>query len=424
MAGNNNLFGNGGQAEEMEKIMLSMAERLLSDGQAEKAFQTYKTIANSSTNTTAQYNLAVLYAQGRGVGRDFIEAAYWFHEVEKTGDAKAGKLVKKCEIDYMSSKMNESTPRELYEAMRKLAARVYPEEEHAARDEMTEMGIYYIDKYDYMSAAKLLRAAAEFGEAGKAQYYLGELYRAGAGVKKNDLAAAYWFDLAFRNKYKAAGEARGTIINAYRAKMLAFEAAECFERLAGWCETGTEDIPISPKSAVYWKSEAKTTRSLVSISFFINKEMYTLEFELREKISGGYDRIEPGDCVYNIGGREFQGTEALKGEVTEALETEKLSFNSSERIEAAVKENEYGDKFFYKHVSLPTFDSGDWEWDSDQRYALLFDGEKIDAISVRSGYKVGSIEIYHKLRCATGAFREYLEKMGCTKEALDDICWV
>ena len=66
------------------------------------------------------------------------------------------------------------------------------------------------------AAAKVFRAAAEFGNDGYAQYYLAVLYNAGSGVEQDDLAALYWLDRAADNGIEEAIADRDGMLDAWR----------------------------------------------------------------------------------------------------------------------------------------------------------------------------------------------------------------
>jgi uncharacterized protein len=53
-----------------------------------QAISIWKTLATSSS-VAAQYNLGQMYAKGKGVGRDFKEAAKWYTMAAENGDAEA-----------------------------------------------------------------------------------------------------------------------------------------------------------------------------------------------------------------------------------------------------------------------------------------------------------------------------------------------
>ena len=106
---------------------------------------------------------------------------------------------------------------------------------------------------EYGVSVKLFRAAAEYGDCGTAQNYLAVLYNAGAGVKKNDLAALYWFDRAVDNKEEKAVQDRKGILDAYRKNLSPEEFYNQMETLAEWCAMGSADVPKDAKKAEYWR---------------------------------------------------------------------------------------------------------------------------------------------------------------------------
>ncbi|MCD8132099.1 MAG: sel1 repeat family protein [Lachnospiraceae bacterium] len=402
------------------EVLLAVAEKFLNEGNEERAFQMYKSIAESSSDATAQYNLGSLYAQGKGTEQNLLEGAYWFRQVEKSGDEQAGKLVKKCELDYMRQNLTADTPKDLYERMKGFVGYVYSDEPADAliKRELTVLGMYHFNQKNYAAAAKLLRASAEFCNDGQAQNFLGVLYNAGAGVSKNDLVALYWLDRAVNNGYKDARKDREGILESYRASLTATEFQEYFERLSNWCETGTADIVAMPKRAQYWKGVSMSERRKLRVNFRIDKTNYTLEFEEKISIAAAFHSNAPlEECVYTVGSKRFKGNEPLSGEAIEVL-------TDGNGYYVSVKQDRYGDKIVYEHVTVPTFDSGDREWDSYRKYALIYDGKNIDVIAFKGGYKIANIDVYRKLKLGDVTFKQYFEKLNYPAGASASIKWV
>ncbi len=250
------------ESENVIDVMLALAERMLNDGNAEKAVEQYKSILRLGPNSAAQHNLGSLYAQGKGIKQDFCEAAYYFRQAEMAGDETASKLVLKCELDYLCQNIGKESSAGLYERMKEFVSRVAPEDADEARigRELSTIGLHLTDKEEYPEAVKLFRAAAEFCNDGKAQNYLGVLYNAGAGAEKNDLIALYWFDRAADNGFEAAKPDRDGIFNAYRNTLSEDAFAECMEQIACWCDAGSADIPRTPEKAAYWHRIAQEAR--------------------------------------------------------------------------------------------------------------------------------------------------------------------
>ena len=101
----------------------------------------------------AQYNLGVMYDNGRGVQQDDGEAVKWFRKAAEKGFAKA-----QCNLGSMYEE-GKGVPQ------------------------------------DYAEALTWYRIAAEQGHAG-AQYNLGTMYYNGLGVPQEHILGCMWFDIA------------------------------------------------------------------------------------------------------------------------------------------------------------------------------------------------------------------------------------
>ena len=253
---------NNKNSEKVIGAMLALAESFLNEGKARQAVEQYETILKLCPNATALYNLGSLYAQGKGTTRDYCEAAYYFRQAEKNGDTAASKMVRKCELDYMSQNLDGEVAAELYERMQRFILRVYQEdaEEINIGQELSALGSHYLDKKEYPKAIKLFRAAAEFCNNGQAQNALGVIYNVGTGVSKNDLISLYWFDRAADQGIAAAKTDRKGLLNAYCSNLSVEEFAEYMDRIACWCREGTEGVPKMPKKADTWHSIAQEAR--------------------------------------------------------------------------------------------------------------------------------------------------------------------
>lgn len=238
------------------QTLLDQAELLLGDGKEAQAVSLYQQILALEPNVTAQYNLASLYAQGRGVKRDFLEGAYWFRKAALEGDQQAEGMLLKCTLDYAMENLEKDSYKDLFEKMQRFAERIYPKRDsvQAASEELYEIAAHFFNKEDFGRAEKFFRAAAEFGDDGRSQNILGVLYNAGAGVEKDDLHALYWFDRAAGHGVEAAATDRDGIFNAYRSNFSREDFLEQLEILAASCAAGTADIPKDAKKAVYWQN--------------------------------------------------------------------------------------------------------------------------------------------------------------------------
>jgi uncharacterized protein len=127
-------------------------------GYYETAFSQYWRLAEQG-DATAQFNLGVMYDQGRGVTQDDQEAVKWYRLAAEQGDATA----------------------------------------------QINLGVMYANgrgvTQDDQEAVKWYRLAAEQGNA-TAQFNLGVMYAKGQGVTQDDRIAHMWFNLlaSFGNK--------------------------------------------------------------------------------------------------------------------------------------------------------------------------------------------------------------------------------
>lgn len=237
------------------ETMLMAASVSIERGDYHQAVETYKNILQLEPNETAQYNLGTLYAQGRGVKKDFKEAAYWFNQVRITGDEQAGKLCMKCMMDFIHQGFEHKTAEKIYFDMMRFVKFIWPHEnfEIEVNRNLYAMAGNHFNKEEYAEASKLFRAAAEFGNDGNSQNALAVLYNTGAGIEKNDLASLYWFDKAVDNAIEEARTDRDGILNAYRINYPPAEFYEQMMILSGWCSIGSEDVPKDADKAGYWR---------------------------------------------------------------------------------------------------------------------------------------------------------------------------
>ena len=242
--------------EEAMRSLLLLGQVALNANDYESAVNAYASALKLEPNETAAYVLGTLYARGLGVRKNFLEAGRLFHQAELLGNEQAGKLCAKCMFDYVHI-FAAKAPADLYAAMVIFTAQVYPEAVDSKRE--VNNGLFAIastllNKREYSEAAKVFRAGAEYGDDGYAQYYLGLLYDAGAGLSKNDLAALYWLDRAVdSDAADVAREARDGMLDACRQDRSASEFRAAMETLSGWCEQGAPDVPVDHDKAAYWR---------------------------------------------------------------------------------------------------------------------------------------------------------------------------
>jgi localization factor PodJL len=160
--------------------------------------------AAAAGNPAAAYEIAVRFAEGRGVAQSFAEAARWFERAADHGLAPAqyrlGSLYEK----------GHGVKKDL-EAARRLYLAASDKGSAKAMHNLAVLHAEGIDgKPDYKIASQWFRRAAAHGIA-DSQYNLGILYARGIGVEQN-LAESYkWFALAARQGDQDAGRKRDDV---------------------------------------------------------------------------------------------------------------------------------------------------------------------------------------------------------------------
>lgn len=72
----------------------------------------------------------------------------------------------------------------------------------------------------------------------------------------------------------------------------------------------------------------------------------------------------------------------------------------------------YGEGVLECYTPIPTFDSGDREWDSRLLEYLFFDGKDIRMVVLHGGYRIASLTFYGHLLCADARLKPIFEKLG------------
>ena len=146
-------------------------------------------IAAAKGDAGAQFEVATRYAQGRGVKRDYSEAAKWYGRAAGQGHAIA---------QYRLAALYEKG-----QGVAKDSARANSWYRSAAEKgnikAMHNLAVLYTGRNgsrpDYSTAAQWFMAAAEHGLA-DSQFNLGILYANGLGVKRDKVQSYKWFSLA------------------------------------------------------------------------------------------------------------------------------------------------------------------------------------------------------------------------------------
>lgn len=111
--------------------------------------------------------------------------------------------------------------------------------------------------------------------------------------------------------------------------------------------------------------------------------------------------------TYSYNGRTYRDTESLRvGPMTEIFPDVFLTADA------------YGEKVLRTYEQIPTFDSGDREWDSMELEYLFFDGKHIHLVVMRGGYRIAKLTFYEKLLSADARMKPVFEKLGWPLEGI------
>ena len=113
--------------------------------------------------------------------------------------------------------------------------------------------------------------------------------------------------------------------------------------------------------------------------------------------------------TYSYNGRTYRDTESLR--VAPMEEIFKNVFLTADA---------YGEKVLRTYTQIPTFDSGDREWDSMELEYLFFDGKHIHLVVMRGGYRIAKLTFYEQLLSADMGLKPLFENLGWPT---DNIRW-
>jgi localization factor PodJL len=200
-------------------------------------------------NPAAVYEVAMRFAEGRGVPQNNQEAARWLDRAAKQGLAPAqfrlGGLYEKGS----GVKKDLAVARDLY-----LAAA-----EKGNGKAMHNLAVLYAEGVngppDYRNAAKWFREAAEHGIR-DSQYNLGILYARGIGVDQNYAESYKWFVIAANQGDREAAKKRDEV----SAHLDAQSLAAARNAVESWTAKPQPEEAINVKVAAAWNPPPKSPR--------------------------------------------------------------------------------------------------------------------------------------------------------------------
>ena len=113
------------------------------------------------------------------------------------------------------------------------------------------------------------------------------------------------------------------------------------------------------------------------------------------------------DCVWDVNGRTFRDLSCLQGKVIKKFPSGRSDYSYQ------LRQYSDGTKFLFYCEEIPTFDSGDREWDSMKYRVLFCDKYGVNLIHCHAGYKLPRINICTGLKKASAEIIRWLIYIGC-----------
>jgi len=135
---------------------------------------------------------------------------------------------------------------------------------------------------------------------------------------------------------------------------------------------------------------------------------FRLEFGKEYEKSGRQGGMD--GYTYRFNGRTYRDVESLWKEPAEGI---------AKNVQIVT--DIYGEKVLKTYTQVPTFDSGDRQWDSKRLEFLFFDGREIHLVLLKGGYQIASLVFYETLLAADSRMKPVFEKLGWT---LPEIDWI
>lgn len=105
--------------------------------------------------------------------------------------------------------------------------------------------------------------------------------------------------------------------------------------------------------------------------------------------------------TYTFNGRTYQDVKSFRNDPVEDI---------AKNVQ--ITTDVHGEKVLKTYTQIPTFDSGDREWDSEELEFLFFDGKHIHLLVMRGGYRIAKLTFYTGLVAADVRMKPIFEKLG------------
>ena len=114
--------------------------------------------------------------------------------------------------------------------------------------------------------------------------------------------------------------------------------------------------------------------------------------------------------TYTFNGRTYRDVESLCQKAVEDV---------AQHVQ--ITTDVHGEKVLKTYTQIPTFDSGDREWDSKELEFLFFDGKHIHLLVMRGGYRIAKLTFYETLQSADVRMKPVFEKLDWK---MPQISWI
>ena len=135
---------------------------------------------------------------------------------------------------------------------------------------------------------------------------------------------------------------------------------------------------------------------------------FRLEFQAEDNVFSWNSSLD--GYIYCFNGRIYRDVESLWKEPEEDI---------AKNVQIVT--DVYGEKVLKTYTQIPTFDSGDREWDSKRLEFLFFDGKNIHLVLLKGGYRIASLTFYKNLLSADVRMKPVFEKLGWS---MPEIGWI
>ena len=160
-------------------------------------------------------------------------------------------------------------------------------------------------------------------------------------------------------------------------------------------------------------SQVKLPNGLLELGRFAFKDTPFAETvdmkELSETVNKKEARQKPdGYSEFNFSNMAFYYNRRIENADSEIMG--RLTYDRPVTDSIDIYKNSNNEEILRFYVAVPTFDSGDREWDSYRKLYLFHHENELWGLLVAGGYRIAKIECYEDIRCADSKTERMLKK--------------